>query len=517
MDTRFSQGAPQAYIQHKMFLTGCTFDPVYYLVPRNYTFTQPVEFSSCTGLKIIFKECEFQDQVRFIGNEVGFVLFEQCKLSGGLRFTHNHTTGYLSLQESALSMDPLRFRDTFDIGWEHRLLFIENRNEPMEVRLERTAIHCPDSLAYKPHFFLDLSQCRFTNLKITGCKLGAVLNIAQSEVENLFMLFDSDAQYPVLVEALNINPLNTKVQWSNLQGQRMSVMHPTTRQLQRANEVAAEGNELAFTNLVACYATFYEAFRQQGNRLSANACYVEWKNLETEYLRQTYPTSEGVHLYFSYIMNVFLRDFCDYGTNPLKSILLSCYVLLAFAGVYFIYPDEVTNSKRGFYTRIRLYARYLTTPSSLAQLYLEHKYAHADSNPDSAELSGVLRAQGKKLPFIFRLMGIRWLRKHRHKWDWEYRLYQLIDLSPEEWSRLKGFRRVGIDLIYGVLVGVLFLYLIAIRALDSITLSLNVFSTLGYGSVPLKGIPRYLTVLEGFIGWFLLSIFSVSLISQVIQ
>jgi len=48
-------------------------------------------------------------------------------------------------------------------------------------------------------------------------------------------------------------------------------------------------------------------------------------------------------------------------------------------------------------------------------------------------------------------------------------------------------------------------------------MSLNSFSTLGYGDLPRSEAMRYLSIIEGFIGWFLLSIFIVALISQIIQ
>jgi len=51
---------------------------------------------------------------------------------------------------------------------------------------------------------------------------------------------------------------------------------------------------------------------------------------------------------------------------------------------------------------------------------------------------------------------------------------------------------------------------------NSITLSINSFVTLGFGSIPTRGFARYLCIIEGFIGWFLLSIFTVSLINQVL-
>lgn len=52
--------------------------------------------------------------------------------------------------------------------------------------------------------------------------------------------------------------------------------------------------------------------------------------------------------------------------------------------------------------------------------------------------------------------------------------------------------------------------------LNAITLSLNAFVTLGFGEIPTKGVAKYITVVQGFMGWFLLSIFTVSLVSQLL-
>lgn len=55
-----------------------------------------------------------------------------------------------------------------------------------------------------------------------------------------------------------------------------------------------------------------------------------------------------------------------------------------------------------------------------------------------------------------------------------------------------------------------------LTVVNALTLSINSFVTLGFGSVPTKGFARYLCIVEGFIGWFLLSIFTVALINQVL-
>jgi hypothetical protein len=55
-----------------------------------------------------------------------------------------------------------------------------------------------------------------------------------------------------------------------------------------------------------------------------------------------------------------------------------------------------------------------------------------------------------------------------------------------------------------------------ISVINAITLSLNSFVTLGFGTIPTTGAARYVCILQGFIGWFLLSIFTVSLINQIL-
>ena len=59
------------------------------------------------------------------------------------------------------------------------------------------------------------------------------------------------------------------------------------------------------------------------------------------------------------------------------------------------------------------------------------------------------------------------------------------------------------------------IYLVFIRALNSIVLSINAFSTLGFGVIPVRGFTKYVAILQGFIGWFLLSVFLVSLLNQM--
>ena len=60
------------------------------------------------------------------------------------------------------------------------------------------------------------------------------------------------------------------------------------------------------------------------------------------------------------------------------------------------------------------------------------------------------------------------------------------------------------------------LLIIALIFMDSVALSVNSFITLGFGNIPQYGGTKYFTIIEGFVGWFLLSIFTVALINQVL-
>ncbi len=70
----------------------------------------------------------------------------------------------------------------------------------------------------------------------------------------------------------------------------------------------------------------------------------------------------------------------------------------------------------------------------------------------------------------------------------------------------KGYVKPFFILLWGFMLSLL----------NAVTLSLNAFITLGFGNIPTHGIARYFCVLEGFLGWFLLSIFTVAMINQVL-
>mgnify|MGYP001380260243 FL=1 len=121
------------------------------------------------------------------------------------------------------------------------------------------------------------------------------------------------------------------------------------------------------------------------------------------------------------------------------------------------------------------------------------------------------------MPFLLHLIALPLYKFSLIKYQTNRFLFRKTDFFKQQWDIQPFIKRVlkGIMLYIAVLVYLLFIVLL--RGVNSLALSINTFSTLGFGDIPVTGLSRYVAIIEGFIGWFLLSIFSVSLISQILQ
>lgn len=92
------------------------------------------------------------------------------------------------------------------------------------------------------------------------------------------------------------------------------------------------------------------------------------------------------------------------------------------------------------------------------------------------------------------------------EWEKESKSSMILNYKKFVKKNGQGYRKPFLNLISGI----------TISYINALTLSLNSFVTLGFGRIPTIGIARYICVLEGFVGWFLLSLFTVALINQVL-
>ena len=96
-------------------------------------------------------------------------------------------------------------------------------------------------------------------------------------------------------------------------------------------------------------------------------------------------------------------------------------------------------------------------------------------------------------------------------------LLRRIDILKGNWQELPTKKRWWKSLLLMGVFSAVLVFDVFVKALNALMLSRNTFTALGFGEIPIEGLPRYLAIIQGFIGWFMLTIFSVSLITQLLK
>ncbi|NQZ76864.1 MAG: hypothetical protein HRT61_12305 [Ekhidna sp.] len=197
---------------------------------------------------------------------------------------------------------------------------------------------------------------------------------------------------------------------------------------QQSPKIFSKGD---YDNLIRDYYKLYSIFKGNGNIASANSVYSEMKDIETLRYEKNYQINASLKSYFRWRLGQLLKFYTENGTDPAKAMVISFWIMLAFAVFYFFFPSE---------------------------------------------------------------------------WDVSSKNQLMVNIRSALNKQEEGTGKA-------VLKSVLLLLLSLVNAM---TLSLNSFVTLGFGTIPTKGLARYVCIVQGFVGWFLLSLFSVSLINQVL-
>ena len=260
---------------------------------------------------------------------------------------------------------------------------------------------------------------------------------------------------------------------------------------------------------------FYDFYKLQHDSDYANEVYVEFKDLETKRYAYLYKENPSFNAYFTWKINQFLKIFSGYGTNPSLSIIFSLYVILFFAIIYMLFPNNWESGKKNkLMHRITFFTKYFRQKEGIKEIYEEEKQHDVMSYTEFKEY---MHSSKKEVPWFF-----LWLTKPIYYFSsYNYKMTGKVlrhtDILKGRWVDLPKRKKVATSFVIGIWIFFLILLDLLIKFLNALTLSINTFTTLGFGEIPMKGIPRYLTVIQGFIGWFMLTIFSVSLISQLLN
>ncbi len=270
-----------------------------------------------------------------------------------------------------------------------------------------------------------------------------------------------------------------------------------------------------YDNLTAIYNKLFQIYKSRGDIESSNGCYIEMKDLETRRRKYLYEIEGGTKNYLNYKINTFLKFFAEYGTSPVRSIQISGWVILIFAFFYFFFYSDWDKINRKFLMQqSNKLIIYFKSEQKLEELYSDK---HKEDLSTFIQFKQNLKDSKTEVPFFFMvfLKPLYWVAVIKHKFN--VFLYKRVEFLQGTWSNLTAGKKFFLGTLTFLSIITYGLYLIFVRSLNSLILSINTFTTLGFGDIPVVGISRYVAILEGFLGWFLLSIFSVSLISQILQ
>ncbi len=270
-----------------------------------------------------------------------------------------------------------------------------------------------------------------------------------------------------------------------------------------------------YDRIIASYSKIISIYKTRNQMEDYNTAYIEMRDKMTARSKLLYQQNPSFNCYFDYQINRFTKMFSDYGTRPAKAIVIFFQVVLAFSIFYFFFPSSwnSTNSRK-MMKHLSYLGGYFKSDQGLSDLFeKESKAQYQDYN----EFKAFMDSSEKELPIYF-----QWLSKPLYhisisKFNFSRSVLQKSDILNGKWVQLPKRRKMITSLIIAIYLIIYLLYILIIRCLNAITLSLNAFSTLGFGEIPTRGLARYVTIIQGFIGWFLLSIFLVSLIGQILN
>ncbi|MCS6820510.1 MAG: potassium channel family protein [Microscillaceae bacterium] len=487
-----------------------------------YTKTNPNEIQPCDFSLV---DCIFADKLEITQYTGRFLDIVSCRIGGKLKlqFRQLNKISIKNIEYHYVSNEDPTETDRKDA--QGRTVFSEN---PIILIDNSYGKEACDLVITESKFRSRYNGCKFEiiggfssfEMNKNSISENLPLDLNGTRMDGKMEISENKLSYIALNECLMPdNPSNLIFTWEQLAGFKLctfrNIDEPSGQILYQAQTQEELANWKDYEGLIKSYSILLMIYRGRGDIESANACYVESKKIKTRRLKYLFNQNPTLDSYLRYQVSEFLEYFCDYGTNPVKSVIYAAEVIFYFSIIYFFLPSRIDN----LYTR-RVMAKlsglmqYFSENHTLAQRYKRRKMI---AFQQLEQFDKQIRSSLNQAPaFLY------FLAKPLYKTLFVYHQFNLwlldkIAPTPGEWATLPKRKKWYIgSLVMGYFVYFLVIGLLT-RLLNAIALSINAFMTLGYGEIVAKGIARYLAVAEGFIGWFLLSIFSASLISQLLQ
>lgn len=497
-------------------LNNCKF-PEYSFNIKGLEFKNLVFFMNCKSNHINFHDCQFAEGIEILWSDLGLLFFDNTD------FDYE-----VEIYESSCSM--LRFKKC---NFNASKKFIHTNISFGELAPNYRnilKIASPDDNKQLKTFSIDsctinpdsvIPVISFTLANIGKLHLGGldfnngILNFDNSSIEKSLEVENCKINTPIGATNLSIPNIGTSLNWDLIEKNGFAIYDEGLNKQYTAKGDSQLTNKKKYNSLIATYKMFHDMYKLRGDMESANSSYIAMKDIETRRFAFLYKTDKNLKNYFNWKLNSFLKFFCYYGTSPIRALIISMWVILAFAIIFFFFDNDWDKINREYIlTKYKGLLNYFQSDKKLTDFYTEK---HDIEIKTYNEFRDYLNTSKEHIPKY-----LIWLGKPLYAFPstrnmLKTYLYSKLEIIDGNWESLKPRRKFFANMITTSIIILFILYAFISKAFNSLFLSINTFSTLGFGKIPVKGISKYLAILQGFIGWFLLSIFSVSLINQILQ
>lgn len=514
-------------IEYDLTFTDCTFNK-----DRNHPFNflnlyvvSTLKFNNCKGYGVAFTDCVSYRKMLFIDPDLNY-----------LKFKNHRFFESLTLNDSKI--EQLEFLDCAFIANEESETFgfqFENQNQFNTFNLVRTEfVDASENAAIdkkSDSLVFDSGMLTFDNFiteqflatsNYFDCSVVFSQFIVQSrfKFENRLlreMVFNAVPSLPTESSSLPYSSIENKIGISlPLGGGENKFIQYVEKNDFSADFQKPWADKDPERNIIPVFSRLLSIYDANNDLKSYNKCFKRLKEVEQTISQVRYETIGGFENRFRYQMDWFLGKFSGYGTDPVLSLQNGFYTILLFALLYILFPSEPDNLSM---SRIKeAFQRYISHFGKGNKEFYTPGELYNIETQEIAQLKNDIVSYKSQLPPVIRIFSfpiyylVKLFAYSRHK------TRQLFYFNVyEDWQQLNKQSKFKTTIILTVSLLLFAMWGLFMRVLNAMALSLNAFVTLGYGEIEAKGVARYFCVLEGIVGWFLLSIFSVSLISQILQ
>ncbi len=367
-------------------------------------------------------------------------------------------------------------------------------------------------------YSVNFSSSNINELKMISNRM-QTLDLSGAEVSKSFLVDSLFVEDYIGILNFNFPENNTNISWYNFSGEKFSIFQIEENMIiayQAKTDIQLSDN-LLYNDLMSAYNKFNALYHDRGDIVSANASYVEIKNIETRKQAFVQTINPSPNNFINYNLNVFLRRFSDYATNPGKSLKYSVWLILLFTILYMItYSRWDRMDYRYYLNQFNKFSEYVINDYPIEDVFRKKE---DELSLEVVALQKKYIDAGKEMPRILKLIGgpLHFLAKFR--FDALPGLIRFFNFQKDKWSDIKGFKKVWAGFLIVLIFFLFSIYVVLVKLFNSLIMSLNSFVVIGFGSLPEEdtSIAMYLSIIEGIIGWFLLTIFTITLLSQVLQ